>query len=276
MTMPARKVLAEARRRAADGRHEDALAVLHDSLEGGAWWAPRVLDGEPDLAETRRLPGWGDLRARCAAACAAAQERSRPRCTVVSPATATWDPRTLFVIHGRGESGPQVLRHWQPLVDDGWTLVVPQSSQVYDSEGWCWDDAEAARAELRSHWDDCQGKRGIPLDGLVVAGVSQGAPLALELARDAAVPWLCVVPTFPREWDPGPLTAVPSHTRGAVILGDRDPAAPRARGIVEMLQAAGVKVVARTMQGAAHELPAEFGGHAAEALRALLSEAADG
>ncbi|HTO21622.1 MAG TPA: hypothetical protein VMQ10_04025, partial [Spirochaetia bacterium] len=75
------------------------------------------------------------------------------------------------------------------------------SSQVYDSEGWCWDDAETGRAELRAHWDDCQRKRGIPLDGLVVAGVSQGVPLALDLAREAALPWLCVVPTFPRDWD---------------------------------------------------------------------------
>jgi predicted esterase len=190
---------------------------------------------------------------------------------VLSPSTATWDPRSLFIIHGRGNSAVEFSRHWQPLLDDGWTLIVPQSSQVYDSESWCWDDAELARAEVRQHWEDCRRKRGMDLAGMIVAGASQGGVLAMEAANEAGVPWLSVIPSFPRGYDVSPLMAVPSHTVGAILLGENDPAAARARTVISQLDAGGVRVIVKTMQGAGHELPPDFCDFAAEALRGLLA-----
>jgi predicted esterase len=154
-------------------------------------------------------------------------------------------------------------------VNEGWTLIVPQSSQVHDSMSFCWDDMDLARQELRSHLDDCRRKRGIEMDGMVVAGASQGGRLALELAYETGVPWLCAIPSFPAGYDVAPLIAVPAHTRGVFLLGEHDAASVNARRVISALESGGVHVVARTMKDVGHDLPVDFPAQVADALRAL-------
>jgi predicted esterase len=154
-------------------------------------------------------------------------------------------------------------------VNEGWTLIVPQSSQVYDSMGFCWDDMGLAMQELRNHLDDSRRKRGIDTDGMVIAGASQGGRLALELAHEAGVPWLCVIPAFPDRYDVAPLIGVPTHTRGAFLLGERDAASVNAQRVIRAFESGGVQVVARTMKDVGHDLPEDFSVQVADILRAL-------
>jgi predicted esterase len=172
-------------------------------------------------------------------------------------------------LHRRGETARGFAEIWSPLVSEGWTLVVPQSSEPYDSASFCWDDRERALAEVRQHIEDCHRKRGLAVEGMVMAGASQGATLALEIAAEAGLAWLCVIPSLARSFDPGRLAAVPRHTRGAVILGETDPSNSRSLAVVSSLQAAGVPVTVRTMKGIGHELPPEAVRQAGEALREL-------
>jgi predicted esterase len=175
-------------------------------------------------------------------------------------------------IHRRGDTASSFVAHWRLLVDQGWTLIVPQSSQVYDSAGFCWDDVELARKELRAHLDDCRRKRGIQTDGMIIAGASQGGRLALELAHEAGLPWLSVIPSFPAGYDVSPLIAVPSHTRGAFLLGEHDSANTSSRPVVSALESGGVHVVSRTMKDVGHDFPDDFPVQAASALREIMEE----
>jgi predicted esterase len=157
-------------------------------------------------------------------------------------------------------------------VNEGWTLIIPQSSQVYDSMGFCWDDMDLARHELRNHLDDSRRKRGIDTDGMVIAGASQGGRLALELAHESGVPWLCAIPAFPAGYDVAPLIGVPAHTRGAFLLGERDAAGVNARRVIRALESGGVHVMVRTLKDVGHDLPEDFPRQAADILRALSAE----
>jgi hypothetical protein len=105
---------------------------------------------------------------------------------------------------------------------------------------------------------------------MVIAGASQGGRLALELAHEAGVPWLSVIPSFPAGYDVAPFIAVPAHARGAFLLGERDPANSRVRPVISAMESAGIHVFNRTMGDVGHDLPDDFPNHAAEALRALL------
>jgi pimeloyl-ACP methyl ester carboxylesterase len=96
---------------------------------------------------------------------------------VLSPSTSLWDQQTLFVIHGPGESLRARIRQWSPLTDEGWTLVFPQ-----------WERPE----DLRAHLEDCRTRRGLDRSRLVVVGVSEGGPFALDLAREVGVPCMKV------------------------------------------------------------------------------------
>jgi hypothetical protein len=95
---------------------------------------------------------------------------------VFSPSTALWDQQTLFVVHGPGEIPRGRIDYWSPLVDEGWTLVFPR-----------WETP----AHLRGHLEDCR-KRGLDRSRVVILGVSEGGPFALELAREVGLPCLRV------------------------------------------------------------------------------------
>jgi predicted esterase len=154
-------------------------------------------------------------------------------------------------------------------VDEGWTLVVPQSSQPWDSASWCWDDWDLARREVRAHLEECRTRRGLDLARLVVAGASQGAPLAAETANEAGLPWLCVIPSFPSGYDVMAFAAVPRHTRGAFIIGETDPGNAHTRRIIGALEAAGASIATRVMDGIGHELPQGLARYASDVLKTL-------
>ena len=249
-----------------------AVAALRTGLGEGHWWSPRQLDGDADLDPIRGSTVFEAIREECTERFEQKRAVSRPECLVLAPSSATWEPRSLFIIHRRGDTASYFAACWGELVNEGWTLIVPQSSQVYDSGGFCWDDLDLARQELRNHLDDSRRKRGIETDGMVIAGASQGGRLALELARESAVPWLCVIPSFPAGYDVAPLIGVPSHTRGAFLLGERDAAGPNARRVIRALESGGVHVLARTMKDVGHDLPEDFSAQAAGILQELSAE----
>jgi len=91
---------------------------------------------------------------------------------VLSPATALWDQQTLFVVHGPGAAPRGRMAAWGPLTDLGWTLVLTN-----------WESA----ADLRELLERCR-TRGLDRSRVVVVGVSDGGPPAVELAREVGLP----------------------------------------------------------------------------------------
>ncbi len=168
------------------------------------------------------------------------------------------------------------MGRWRPLVDEGWTLVLPQSSQPFAPGRFCWDDRELALREVRQHLDDSRRKRALSMDGLVIGGASQGAPLAVDIACEAGLPWIAVIPEFPRDYELSRLLAVPGRTRGAMIIGELDPAATRAHSIAAVLRSGGVAVSVRGVPGVGHDLLPPMVQAATEALRELAGQSVGG
>jgi hypothetical protein len=93
---------------------------------------------------------------------------------VLSPSTSLWDQQTLFVVHGPGDIPRGQMARWSPLADQGWTLAFPQ-----------WETP----AHLREHLEGCR-TRGLDRSRVVIVGVSEGGPFALELAREVGLPYV--------------------------------------------------------------------------------------
>jgi len=255
------------------GNLEESIGVLRQGLDEGAWYNPPLMDGDHDLDPLRSMGGYREVRLECTRRQREAQAVSRPQCMVIGPASTGWEPQTVIVLHRWGDTASAFAELWTPLVDKGWTLVVPQSSQVCDSSSFCWDDAEKANAEVLQHVDDCFRKRGLAPDGTVIAGASQGARLAMEIAAKTFLPWLCVIPSFPAGYDVSAFTAVPAHTRGAFVLGGHDPANARIRSVIAALESGGVSVRVDVMEGIGHDMPEDFMPLAEDALRAIAQGA---
>ncbi len=199
---------------------------------------------------------------------------ARRACIVLSPAGAVWEQRSLLLLHGRGDTARGFIAHWRPLVDEGWTLVAPVSSQACASGGFCWDDTELARREIRAHLDDCRRLRGIDVGGMVMAGTSQGAHLALELATEAGVPALCAFPSFPAGYDVSRLTSLPGRIPAGFILAAQADGRDQVRQVIASLESSGVPLVIHEMPGVGRDLPEGFASIAGGVLMRLIDAAA--
>jgi hypothetical protein len=209
------------------------------------------------------------------------KEPPPPLCMVLAPATATWAPRSLFLVHRDGDTAARFSRHWRPLVNEGWTLIIPQSSRpcaggpAAHDPGFCWEDTETALRELRGHMEECQSRRGLGADGMIIAGAGEGTRLALEIAGETGLPWLCVTPTLSAPFDARHLTAVPSRARGAMVLGSQRENRDHTRALIRDLESSGVDVTVRVMEWTGNDLPEDFAAVAAEILRQLIGDPKD-
>jgi predicted esterase len=244
------------------GMTGEALDALRTGLEEGVWYSPAMLDEDSDLDALRPLQAFAEVRAECARRLREKAAAARPECIVLSPASLAVRS-TLVALHQRSQSARAFTRHWAPLVDVGWTLVVPESSQPFGSDTFCWDDHDLALRDIRRQLDECAGRRGISLEGMVIAGASQGAPLALEIGLEEGIPWLCAIPGFPARYrlEPG-RAGLARRSRGAFLFGERDPHNGRSRAVIDDLSSAGAELREAVMAGAGHWLSPGFIGHA--------------
>jgi hypothetical protein len=260
----ARTWLWQARIQGLLGNGEEALASLRLGLAEGVWWSPRLLESDPELAEIRGAPGFAELRNECGIWFGEKQRQSRPQCLVLEPASRLYAPKALFLIHRSGDTAARFAEYWRGMVDEGWSLVAPQSSQVYDSAGYCWDDREIAKPELEQHLRDCRGKRGMDISGMIIAGAREGASLAFEMGQEAGRPYICAFPSIPGSRDFPPRSGGEIFSPGAFLLGGADPAT---RG----LQRLGARIFVRSMEGAVQDFPEDFSGHVAKALEWIVN-----
>ena len=147
------------------------------------------------------------------------------------------------------------------MADAGWTVAAPASSQMLHSSGAVWDDAGAARADVRRQAPAIAEL--VPDDRpTLIAGFSLGGDVGLWAALSGTVPasrlLLIGPPAFLQddpEW-PGLLGRAPG-VRLHVLLGSEDAAVSAAaiEAMVDALRGEGASVRLERVDGLAHAYP---------------------
>src|SRR2546428_8908303 len=127
------------------GRLDEALEALTEGLRKGAWWHEDTL-GDADLDQIRRTPEFDRIKKECYNLKSVSAKVAKPDLLVMDPrvsGTESWP--VLIVLHQRGGDNPsQTSREWSSVLQRGFGLAVPWSSQVYDPDRRCWDNLEIA------------------------------------------------------------------------------------------------------------------------------------
>lgn len=234
---------------ARQGHHREAVDVLSQSVEAGAWWAPRLLELESDLD-----PLWDD-------------ERYRQLLHIMDRRRKTWAPSVsglwldgetgglpFLGLHGRNQIFETDAACLANALGPGWQVAIPESAERIAADGPVWDDADRCFGHVRRVTADLWGEAPF-----AIGGFSQGARRALQFglgngSRVRAV--LAVAPMVLRSTEIAEVVgslAGPPWPQVVILAGEDDPATAGAATIVRHLAEEGIHADLRLSPAAGHE-----------------------
>ncbi|MBA4364706.1 MAG: hypothetical protein C0398_01700 [Coprothermobacter sp.] len=257
--------------------HEEdkAIEILTNSLDDGAWWSPKILEGENDLDPLRNREEFKRIMERCREIFERKQRESRPERLVFYP--DKFDPEEkhplLVALHRGGDNAEEFCRYWKHVLKRGYILLVPQSSQLYGPDAYCWSDWEKAKKEVIDHIIEIKEKHNLIEDSIVVAGASQGASLGMVdlVLEDTPLNlkrFIAVIPPIDDVSFFIPLlkNGVRKGVKGYILAGEKDRFTKNTEDLCSEMEKAGLPHKFTVVKGLGHGFPSDFGAYLDEAL----------
>jgi len=256
------------------GQPGRALSLFETALERGLWFPRAFLRNDPDLAalqgdtEFERLVGINEERVQVAEA------DVRPYREVLAPAAGTPPGGLLVALHANASNVALQVDHWRPATRAGWTVLLPQSTQISGQDTYVWDDRAWAFREVLEHLGQVAEAQAFAPAQRVVGGFSMGGQLAPDLVLSGALPargFICMGPYIPEDvferWEAAFESAAARGVRGFILIGDLDAhCVPGAEGLYQRMLAHGMRCEIRRYLGLDHEFPSDFDRVLLEAL----------
>lgn len=241
------------------GEAAEALRVLQEASDAGAWWEESILIEDDDLADLQAVPGFQKL---------VALSRDR-RITVEDPPLIALPQDgggvrgVVVALHGAGQRASHAMRDWAAVLELGCALVGVESSRLMSPMYRTWPDKEAAEHDLARALEQLPEElRGVPL---IAAGFSAGGRVALDWALTGRpAPAVGVVVLAPA------LRELPAEAQGplspaSIVIGTDDDLLAVVDEAADRLAAFGLTI--ERVPGLTHEFPADFAARLATLLR---------
>ena len=160
-----------------------------------------------------------------------AAARQPVRCVSCSPRQAPCGTSRPCFSSTAAETAPAL----SPSAGDRWWMKAgPSSCRSPPSPGTARAGAGTTRTppgrRSAPTWKTAARSAGSIPPAWSLPGRPRARRLAVELAAEAGMPWLCVDPEFPRDYDFTPLTAVPGSVRGLLLLSSPQRSVPGSGG----------------------------------------------
>ena len=274
------------------GNLDRAVQALREGVEQGVWWPVETLR-DSDLDSIRKRSEFSLILAECERLKQESAKTAKPELLVKRPSgIATGESWPILVVcHRRyGERPDQTAQEWSSILENGIGLAVPWSSQVYSSDGRCWDNLDTAEKDMAWVYSELKKHQGIDLDRLVLAGFSQGAALAIHLTLKRAFPSKGFVAVAPSDWivpESRPATErdhpSPAFTsfiqssngmgfRGQIIIGENDPFLKKIEFLKDEMIRRGLECNYSVERRVGHEYPLNFDSKLTESLNFVLRD----
>jgi predicted esterase len=171
------------------GRATEAVDLLREGLDRGYRYRGRWLRHERFVALASQS-NFSALVERSDAQFEKAQAEARPDLRILVPErTKGRQLPVLMALHGNNRTIEDTTPSWRSVVADGWTLAVPQSSEIATTPGFfVWNERERAARDVKAHFETLRSRVSIDARRFVLGGFSMGARLALELGLSDRLP----------------------------------------------------------------------------------------
>lgn len=241
-----------------------SLGYFQSALDAGFWYTEKSLRGDPDLAALQGLPEFERLVAVSKSRQAKAQAGAAPQLKAFPPHTAGGRLPLFVALHGNTVNMQQAIDRWSSVVERGWLLATPQSSQVSGPDSYVWDDYDLAAQEMRAHLASLESQYPLDPRRRVIGGFSMGGGLAawLALKGEVEVEGFVLLGAFLMDVRAiRPLVAARRERPipGYILIGDRDESClPVARELRSAMAGFGLPVEMEVLPGLDHDFPPDF------------------
>ncbi len=248
------------------GEKEKALQALEEGVKTGGWWTSQYLDTEPDLEQIRNEAKYKDI---CKIGDSLFEKEIKKSVAQLGIRTKQrLDPDAnidvLLVLHWRGGNISETDYFWRRLISDNPNLVLAylQSSQLMGKNMFCWDKWDTARDEVKAAYEYLKEKFNI--DRFILAGVSQGATVAVRTAFNSVVPVSMAILVIPAIRDQAQLETLIESKNDLpliptlILCGKKDPLYLGAVSLDHYLGRNGAPVEFFSYEDIGHFYPPDF------------------
>lgn len=250
-------------------RPSEALDELRRATADGRWWAPSLLEADPDLERARGEEGFGAIVAESERRWrnAVATSKDEP-VSVVRPGGSA--RAIVVVLHGGRGSVEDIAPTWAAAGELGCIVAIPGRGQLLMSDGDFrnWMDPERTGEALCAAVE-AVSEASVPL---VIVGFSAGGREAFRIGLSGdPVETAGIIAFAPGPLDPATidLTRAPG-LRAWLFVGEDDWVLDGAVHLVEELRAHGSAVSFTQEPGLGHDLPSDLPDRLSVALDHVL------
>lgn len=242
------------------GNKQLLLEVARKSLADGLWYGELLWRQSPSYALLQGDPEFEQIVAESLEA----QKRDMPSEPVVItklPSNHSDTSPLLIALHGNQSTAEKTSPFWEPALEDGWAVVIPQSNQAMQKNALGWDGLETSFAYVKERFEALD----IPFNSekVVIAGHSMGGFVAIRMALEGMLPvrgFIVNGPAVPYLDEEGELQKILPQAkerglRAYFIVGEKDDAifADKVIELAEKMKAVGIPCEVELIPDATHD-----------------------
>ncbi|EJS66083.1 MULTISPECIES: alpha/beta hydrolase [Bacillus] len=207
----------------AAGLEEEAMHVMKEAIiEKGFWYGNEYLITDDDLKSLHKFEEFHKMVQLCKEREELAKKTERADVKFID---GKKKEKLFIAMHGDQENIAIVEPYWKSVLDQDYTLALPQSSQIQFSDGFVWDDIHRGKEELKEHYVTFIENHTV--ESLIIGGFSAGARVALYtiLQKNIDVDgFIFVAPWLPEidEWNELLEVLQNKNIKGYIVCGDQD------------------------------------------------------
>ena len=207
----------------AAGLEEEALHLMKKAIiENGFWYGSEYLISDDDLKPLHKFEEFHRMVQLCKEREELAKKSEQAD---VKYKYSKQTENLLITLHGDQENIQIIEPYWNSVMEQGFMLALPQSSQIQFSDGYVWDNIERGREELKGHYNKIKVNK--PFENIIIGGFSAGGKVALHSMLQGEIEvngFIFVAPWLPEmeEWEEMIGILHDKSIKGYIICGDQD------------------------------------------------------
>ena len=163
------------------GDVELSIKLFKEAVEDHEfWYSYEYLMEDDDLEPIRNKPVFKELANTCKEREISAKKSTQAKLKVIEPKENEDTNQLLIGLHGNQENIEVVEEYWTSQEFNGYTVALPQSSEIEFATGYVWEDIEQGAKELKAHYAQLTALKATPYSQVTIGAFSAGADVALE------------------------------------------------------------------------------------------------